>query len=116
MKRRSLALILVIVLASAVTVQATQTRVPHVISGLSFSGTTANCKAEVTANRTSDKIDVTMILWQGDTQLKSWSASGTGSVSLSKTYSVEKGKTYTLTVDATINGTEMERQSVTKKS
>ncbi len=81
----------------------------HVIPMLSFTGTTANCKADVTASRTSDEIDVTMILWQGDTQLKSWSASGTGSVFLSKTYSVEKGKTYTLTVDATINGSAKAR-------
>jgi len=116
LKKRSLALILVIVLATTITAQAAQARLNHVIPMLSFSGTTANCEADVTANRTSDEIDVTMTLWQGNTPLKSWVTSGTGSVFLSKTYSVEKGKTYTLTVDATINGTAQARQSVSKKS
>ena len=81
---------------------------------LSFSGTTANYSTVVRGNNTSDSISVTMKLWKGGSVIKTWSSSGSGKVSMSKTAAVKRGQTYKLTVNATINGVAQPQQSVTR--
>lgn len=93
---------------------AAETRAYRNFPSLSFSGTTANCSATVYGNDNSDTITVTMKLWDSGTCLKTWRDTGEGSVKLSETYGVSKGKTYKLTVDATINGLVQPTASVTK--
>lgn len=114
MRKRVLALTLVLALGLGFTVQAAPLRAPRLYPNLTFSGTTATCTASVRADNATDTISMTVKLWQGATCLKTWTASGTGSASLSKTTTVTRGKTYKLTVDATINGVAQPQQSVTR--
>lgn len=68
---------------------------------LSFSGTTAVCKAVISS---AGQIDATMTLKQGNTVLDSWSGAGSSAVTLSGEHAVTKGVTYTLEVSGTANG------------
>lgn len=114
MWKRILAIALVLALAVGITAQAASLRVPRLYPNLTFSGTTATCTASLRTDKASDAISMTVKLWQGTTCLKTWSTSGTGSVSLSKTATVSKGKTYKLTVDSKINGVAQSQQSITR--
>lgn len=112
MKKRILAFFLLAILVLGLTAQAIEPRATNVYSSLTFSGTTATCKAEVTSAR--NDIDVSMELWQGGSLVSSWSGSKTGSISLSKTCRVTKGKTYTLKVYGTAGGSSFSASPVTK--
>lgn len=63
----------------------------------------------------SDKIAVTVTLCEGSTWIASWNDSGTGYLHFSKNKTVTRGKTYTLTADATINGVKQQTVSITGK-
>ena len=69
---------------------------------LSFSGTNANCNSSVRGRGT---INATMELWQGTTLVASWSCSGTGYVAFHETATAISGKSYSLKLSGTINGT-----------
>ena len=114
MRKRVLALTLVLALVLGFTVQAAPLRAPRLYPNLTFSGTTATCTESVRADNATDAVSMTVKLWQGASCLKTWTASGTGSASLSKTATVTKGKTYKLTVDAKINGVAQPQQSITR--
>lgn len=79
---------------------------------LTFSGTTATCKATVTGNNTSEYIDVTMKLMYGTTCIATWNASGYGYVTMTKTATVTKNRSYTLVLDVSINGVQQDPASV----
>lgn len=85
----------------------------RIIPSITFDGTTATCKVIARGENASDAVTVTAKLWQGNTCLKTWTASGTRNVTLSKTATVQKGKTYKLTADVTINGVKQTMKSVT---
>jgi len=114
MRKRALVLTLVLALVLGLTAEAAPLRAPRLYENLTFSGTTATCSASVRGDNATDTISMTVRLWQGATCLKTWAANGTGSASLSKTATVTKGKTYKLTVNATINGVAQPQQSVTR--
>ena len=78
---------------------------------LSFNGTTANCYGSVTTGSANSTIKATLTLWDGSKVVDSWSSSGTGSLYLSGSCTVSKGKKYTLTLDATVNGVSISRTS-----
>ena len=114
MRKQILALSLILVMLMGIAAQATgPMQAPAAAPKLSFSGTTATCSVIIRSGASStDKISVK--LWNGRTCLKTWTASGTGRVSLSKTATVSKGKTYKLTVDYTVNGVKQPQKSVTR--
>lgn len=111
MKKRVLATALLLTMMLCITAQAAQPRA-SIVPGLTFTGTTANCSVVVSS--VSDQIEVVLELWQGNTRIASWNGSGTTYVSISETCTVTKGKTYTLKVTGTINGTAFDEQSVTR--
>ncbi len=80
---------------------------------LTFSGTTAICTAYVKSS--TDRIQVTMKLWDGNSCVKSWSSAGNSRISLQQTTTVTKGKSYTLTIDFSINDRTQPRWSQTKR-
>lgn len=90
------------------------TRTTEFVPSISFSGNQATCTVNIIANRMTDKISASMELYQGNTLVNSWKGSGTGILKMEKTASVTKGKTYTLTVSSTTNGTSQPPVSVTK--
>lgn len=101
MKKLAALTVLCIFLLSCITAYAAEPRAVTARPILSFNGSTANCEVSVTAY---GDIDITLSLWQGSTLIDSWSGSGFGSVSMSESCSVTKGKNYTLTVSGTAGG------------
>lgn len=114
MWRRALTLSLVLLFTLALTAQAAPMRAPGLDKSLSFSGTTATCKATVYGDHGTDTVSLTVKLWQGTTCLETWSASGTGYAKVNKTATVTRGKTYKMTVDFTVNGVAEPQLSITK--
>ena len=80
---------------------------------LKIDGTTAYCVGKYSSGNRSDAISITVTLKQGAKTIKSWSASGQGSVTISKPCTVEAKKTYSLTLSATVNGVEKPSVTVT---
>ena len=112
MRKRFLSFLLVMSVILAVPAYAASTRTIDVYPDLVFNGTTANCTVTILGERTTDKISAAMELWQGNTLIDDWSASGSGVLKMDKTAAVEKNKTYTLTVEYTINGVAQKTVSV----
>lgn len=108
---KKLTIIIALLLVLAITVNAAP-RASTAYPSLSFSGTTANCGAVFTADNTDDFISITLRLDHGSTNIATWYASGHGYVSLSKTATVTKGYTYTLTATYRVNGVYQPSASV----
>lgn len=104
MKRKIISLFFVLVMALSISASAFSARTIDVIPDISFNGTKATCTVQITGDRTTDNITTTMTLWQGQTLISTWNGNGTGILSLSKTATVERNKTYKLTVSYKING------------
>ena len=80
---------------------------------LKIEGTTAYCVGKYNSGNRNDAISITVTLMQGSKEIASWSASGKGSVTISKTCKVETKKTYKLVLSATVNGVAKPDVSVT---
>ena len=102
MKKRILALTMILVLALAISAQAAMWSA-SINPRIEFNGTSATCIVSV-RGEVGDAITVRAKLWQGSACLKDWQASGVVSVILSKPATVVKGETYRLTADVTIDG------------
>ena len=104
MRKRIVSIMLLITIVLVIPAQAVSTRTIAVVPDIEFNGTEAICTVRITANRTSDKITATMKLWQGSKLIDEWSASGSGILKIHETATVEKNKTYKLTVEYIVNG------------
>lgn len=104
MRKRVLALTLVLALVLGISAQAAQTRSYQISPSLTFTGTTANCAVVVYGEDNNDAISITAKLYQGGTLLKTWKESGTGYVKLSESTTVTRGLAYILETTVTING------------
>ncbi len=82
---------------------------------LTISGTTAYCVGKFRGSD-SDEVSAILTLKLGSNELESWSATGYGSVLISKTYTVETGKTYTLVLSVVVNGVAQPDAVVTARS
>lgn len=71
---------------------------------LLFSGNTATCSVFITAANSGDDIKAVIELKQGNNCIKTWTESAESVLDFCETVSVTKGKSYTLTVDYTVNG------------
>lgn len=72
---------------------------PRTISikpSISFDGTTAKCSVSVVADKMSDSVSATLVLWDGSKVIDSWTAAGTGYLLFSDTAQVVEGRRYTL--------------------
>ena len=112
MKKRILPILFVFLMVFSSTAYAASPRVAQVVPGISFNGTTANCRVTVSGNHGTDQIEAVVILWNGSEVVEDWYPTGTGSLLFSGTTTVTKGKTYELTVDVTINGLEYDTVSI----
>lgn len=104
MKKCTLVIIALISLVLNVSVQAVEMRAVTPKPILSFSGTTAYCYADCIGSSDNDIIDATLTLYNGSTQLDSWSKSAKGSVLITGQSKVQSGKTYKLTLTYSVNG------------
>ena len=114
MGKRILALILMAVMMLTMGAQAVDTFAVKDNVSLNFDGTTAICSAACKGSRTDDKVKATLILVSGGITVASRSASDSYSVSISESCEVVQGKTYTLKLNYSINGTAKPEKSVTK--
>ena len=114
MKRKTVILMAVLALVLVIPAYAVSARAVRVLPSLVFDGTTATCTVKITGNSTSDKITATIELTQGGKIVESWTESGTGTLKFEDTVEVSKGKTYTLSVDATVNGRNLPTASTSK--
>ena len=113
MKRKIVALIVVIALLLSFTVIGfAENKAVVTTLSLSLNGTTATCKMRV--SDPGKYINATMELWQGSTFITSWSASGYSVVSMSETYTITSGLTYTLKGYGTSGGVSFTAPDVTK--
>ena len=94
-----LMLLSVVSMASAAEKRANQRRYD-----LSFSGTTAYCYAYCKSDLTTDKVVANVMLYQGSNVVASWSAQGTGSVTISESVPVKKGCEYTMSLTWSVAG------------
>ena len=78
------------------------TSVPH----LSFDGNNASCVIQIVGDKMTDEISATMELRCGSDLIASWNGSGSGILKMTKSAAVKKGKTYTMVVNFSVNGTK----------
>lgn len=114
MRKQIIPIVLVLALILALPAQAISTRAANGYPTLSFDGTKASCTASIKGASSKDSISVTLTLYQGSTKIDSWTASGTYSVYISDSCTVQKGKSYTLKLTYSINGVSQSATSVTK--
>ena len=110
--RRVLAMVLVVLLLATSLSYAGTLGVTKSMK-LTFSGTTANCM--LTVKSSGAAIDATLKLYHGTTMIDSWSASGTGSVTIGETHNCVSGQTYRLEAEVTVNGSPVSIAPITKK-
>lgn len=113
MKRRIFALTSLLILMFTMTASAIEPRVAGQMPILSFDGTTAYCYVECKGANMTEAVTATLTLYQGKTYVNSWSGSGKGRVLISGDCAVKSGKSYTLTLTYSINGTEKPSVSTT---
>ncbi len=107
MKRRIMPLLMIVLLVMSITAPAASAVSTRMISGnptLRINGDTAYCEAIFRSGNRDSDISVTLTLKCGTNTIDSWSASGKGSVMLSKSKAVSKKGSYTLILNATVNG------------
>ena len=80
---------------------------------ITVNGNTATCTATYTGDDQTAQVVVSANLWQGSTWVDSWVDSGRGGASIIGYAPVESGKTYTLKVDALVNGILKSTESAT---
>lgn len=115
MKKKAIPLLLFLVLlfAQPVYAEAASSRTATIWPSMTFNGTTAQCSVSVTADHFTDDIEIVVKLWRNGQWIKTWEDSGTGYLIFDRTTTVTKGYTYTMTVDATLDGVVQPTVSVT---
>lgn len=104
MKKRILALILLLAILLPVSVQAIDMRAHKISPSFSISGTTATCSVVVRADSSDDDIILEVEIQEDGFLFRHWTTTGSDYLVFNKTATVKKGKTYTMYVDVTING------------
>lgn len=73
-------------------------------AGLSFKDDSANCSVLIIGDNEDDAISAVTKLWQGSSCIKTWEDTAKGVLDVSHEATATKGRSYTLTVDFTVNG------------
>lgn len=101
MKKRVIALVLVLTFALGITAFAAE-QATRVEPTLSFSGTTAYCDLIVTD--VGAEITATLELYYGGTKLRTWTGNGESYLSIGGSHTVVKGNTYLLIAHGDVDG------------
>ena len=109
MKKVAFLLALIMMLSAPMPARAATPRTRNIFPGITFCGSTATCTVDIVADSDSDPIQATIKLWRVNTCIETWQTSGYGTVFFTETANVTKGYTYSITVDAIINGVEKPR-------
>lgn len=114
MKKRTIVIMLVMVLLLSTVVYAVEPRGTVSYPQLSISNGTATCKFSHYENDSEAKINVTLRLYRGQTLVASWSGTGYGSIYMNKTANAVSGATYQLTANVYVNDSLVGSKSTTK--
>ena len=106
MKKQCLILSLLLVLVLVIPAQAQTPRINTDKATLTFSGTTAYCRVRISAKLNED-ISATIKLWDGSQYIETWQENATSSLNFSESVPVQRGRSYTLTVDYSVAGKPM---------
>ena len=104
MVKRISSLVVLLALILAIPAYASSQRLVDVLPDITFSNNNATCTVEIYADRSNDRINATMELWQGTRRIGSWSDSDSGYLFIEETAIVDFNKTYTLVINYSING------------
>ena len=115
MRKIALLLALIIVISMPISAQAATPRARIISPAISYSGNTATCTARIIWTSTSNYLEATIKLWNGNSCIKTWDATGYGYILFSETATVVTGNTYTLTVDLSVDGVAQTTSSISKK-
>lgn len=100
---------LCLLIMTTIAASAVSTLNVNTVARLNISGTTASCMGNVVADKTTDSISATMRLWENGTCIATWNSTGNGSLMMNKTKTVTSGRSYKVTVDASVNGVKQAR-------
>lgn len=106
LKKQCLILSLLLVLVLVIPAQAQTPRINTDKATLTFSGTTAYCRVRISAKLNED-ISATIKLWDGSQYIETWQENATSSLNFSESVPVQRGRSYTLTVDYSVAGKPM---------
>lgn len=106
MKRKVVILPFIVALLLAIPCYAMSARTIDFVPDVVFDGTEATCTVRITGDNVTDSISATMTLKLGTRVIDQWEGSGSGILELEGVAEVSHRKTYTLAVDAVINGVE----------
>lgn len=112
MKKRIIPILFVFLILFSSTAYAASSRAAQVVPRISFSGSTATCTAFIAADRSTDEIKAVVKLWQDNHCIATWNKSSVGDLAFRGTARASKGKTYRLTVDATLAGKPLPQFSI----
>lgn len=115
MKKIAMLLAIVLLVATPLTAQAATPRTINISPEIDYTGSTAICSVLVATDYMYQEIEVTVTLWHGNSWIESWDISGYGYVDWEDTVTVVSGNTYTLTIDATIDGEDLDQVYISKK-
>ena len=100
MKKRFFCMSLILVMLLSVSAHAIQSRSITSVPHLSFDGNNASCVIQIVGDKMTDEE-----LRCGSDLIASWNGSGSGILKMTKSAAVKKGKTYTMVVNFSVNGT-----------
>lgn len=104
MKTKTLLASIIMVLLLATPTYAALAPRTTIAPTLTFTNTTATCGVTIFDGSSSAKITAVISLKNGNDCIESWERSAVGYFYFNETVSVTRGQTYTLSVDATIDG------------
>ena len=103
--KKIVATILLIALLVVPTATCANARaIVRITPNVSFATTAVVSTVDIQASAVNDEISAVIRLYQGNTCIATWNASDVGHLNFRSVKVVDKGYTYTLTVDVTING------------
>ena len=114
MKRKIIARVLLLVVALGALALCAAARANNGSPDLTFSGTTANCKAVCRSADSTASVTANLTLYKNGTIVAGWNASGTGSATIDRTYPAVSGATYKLVLSWKVNGVSQTSSTVTK--
>ena len=105
MKKIVATILLIALLVVPTAICANARAIPMITLDISFATTAIVSTVDIQASAVNDEISAVIKLYQGNSCIATWNASDVGYLNFRSVKVVDKGYTYTLTVDATIDGT-----------
>lgn len=114
MKKLAFLMALILIVSIPVSANAATVRMVDIYPSITFQDDVAYCSIAFYGDSQSDQITARIKLYEDGVFKAAWPVSGYGSFTFSRQAYATRGCTYTLVVEATINGVERSPYSITK--